>query len=88
MWTLIIGIVFIFGGLSGGMVLRGTESGLALAGLGLVLCLWGGYQLMSARSAKAAAEKRAALRRRPAAPTAQPPQGGRTKPSSRRPGVA
>ena len=81
MWNLIIGIVFIIGGLSGGMALRGTQSGLALAGLGVILCIWGGVQLASSAKQKKQAERRVSLLRRPAgaplrkgppAPTAPP----------------
>ncbi|HOX06171.1 MAG TPA: hypothetical protein PK280_07200 [Planctomycetota bacterium] len=74
MWNLIIGIVFIIGGLSGSLALRGTGSSLALAGLGLILCLWGGYQMISARSANKAGARRTILRSRSAAtPGRKPP---------------
>lgn len=43
--NLIIGVIFIIGGMSGGLVMRGTSSGGALAVLGLVLCVMGGVQL-------------------------------------------
>lgn len=36
---LIIGIVFIIGGLTGGLVLKGTNSGLALAGVGVIILI-------------------------------------------------
>ena len=39
--NIIIGIVFIIGGLSGGLVLRGTGSGGALAVVGVGLVIWG-----------------------------------------------
>jgi hypothetical protein len=41
--NIVVGIVFIIGGLSGNLVLRGTNSGelLALVGLGLVVWVWG-----------------------------------------------
>ena len=45
MWNIVIGIVFIIGGLSGGMALRGTNSGGALAVVGVLLLLWGVIQL-------------------------------------------
>jgi hypothetical protein len=41
MIKIIIGIVFIVGGLSGNLVLIGTNSGVALAGLGAVMVVWG-----------------------------------------------
>jgi hypothetical protein len=41
MIKIIIGIVFIVGGLSGKLVLIGTNSGVALAGFGAVLVVWG-----------------------------------------------
>ncbi len=47
--NIVIGVVFIIGGLSGNLVMKGTHSGGALAVLGGVLCLLGLYRL--ARSA-------------------------------------
>ena len=41
MIKIIIGIVFIVGGLSGKLVLIGTNSGVALAVLGAVMVVWG-----------------------------------------------
>ncbi len=49
MWNIIIGLVFIAGGLSGQLTLRGTNSGPALAGLGGVLVIWGIYQVAKSR---------------------------------------
>jgi hypothetical protein len=46
--NLIIGGVMIFGGLSGNLVLKGTNSGEALAVLGGVVCLFGLYKMFSA----------------------------------------
>jgi hypothetical protein len=46
MWNIIIGLVFIGGGLSGQLALRGTNSGPALAVLGGVLVLWGIVQVV------------------------------------------
>lgn len=43
--NIIIGVVFIIGGLSGNLVLKGTESGGALAALGGGLVLWGLYKM-------------------------------------------
>ena len=39
--NIIIGIVFIIGGLSGGLVLKGTQSGGALAVVGAALVVFG-----------------------------------------------
>ena len=50
MWNIIIGLVFIGGGLSGRLALRGTDSGPALAVLGGVLMVWGIVQVVRARS--------------------------------------
>jgi hypothetical protein len=50
MVKIIIGVVFIIGGLSGKLVLAGTNSGLALAGFGAVLVLWGIARLMSRKT--------------------------------------
>lgn len=41
MISIIIGIIMIIGGLSGKLVLIGTNSGVALAVLGAVLVVWG-----------------------------------------------
>jgi hypothetical protein len=41
MIKIIIGIIFIVGGLSGNLALIGTNSGVALAGLGAVMVVWG-----------------------------------------------
>jgi len=51
MWNIIIGVAFVIGGLSGNMVLRGTNSsgGLIVVGIGLVI--WGVFQ-MSRNKAK------------------------------------
>ena len=45
MWNLILGIIFIIGGLSGKLALIGTNSGGALAVVGFGLAGWGAYQL-------------------------------------------
>jgi hypothetical protein len=47
--NILIGGVFIVGGLSGKMVMRGTESGPALAVIGGVLVLVGLYRLSRQR---------------------------------------
>jgi predicted phage tail protein len=49
MWNIIIGIIFIIGGLSGKLVLRGTNSGMALAALGGALVIWGIIQLVKTK---------------------------------------
>lgn len=46
MGNIVIGLVFIVGGLSGEMALRGTDSGGALAVLGVVLVGAGVYRLV------------------------------------------
>lgn len=50
MWNIVIGVVFIVGGLSGNLALRGTQSGELLAALGGVLVIWGGVQMFRARN--------------------------------------
>jgi len=45
MWNIIIGLVFIVGGLSGRLALIGTNSGIALAVLGVILVIWGIVQV-------------------------------------------
>ncbi len=49
MFKIIIGVVFIIGGLSGKLVLMGTQSGVALAVVGAVLVVWGIARLASGR---------------------------------------
>ncbi len=49
MAKIIIGAVMVIGGLSGGLVLRGTESGGALAVFGGVLIVWGLIQVVQSR---------------------------------------
>jgi len=51
-WNIVIGVVFIIGGLSGQLALRGTESGLALAALGGVLLIWGIVQVVRNRKSQ------------------------------------
>ncbi|HUB86947.1 MAG TPA: hypothetical protein VMB22_03580 [Verrucomicrobiae bacterium] len=46
MVKIIIGLVMVIGGLSGKLVLVGTDSGLALAGLGVVFIAWGVFRLV------------------------------------------
>jgi len=52
MWNIIIGIVFIIGGSTGNLALRGTESGPALAVLGGVLLIWGIVQVVRRRQSQ------------------------------------
>ena len=47
--NIIIGLVFIIGGLSGQMSLRGTHSGGGLAIVGVVLILFGVFRLSRAQ---------------------------------------
>ena len=50
MWNIIIGIVFVIGGLSGQLELRGTGSTAALALIGGGLILWGVFQIARKKS--------------------------------------
>jgi hypothetical protein len=43
--NIVIGIVFVIGGLSGGMVMRGTQSGGAIAAVGGFLILLGIFRM-------------------------------------------
>ena len=52
MWNIIIGLVFIGGGLSGHLTLRGTDSGPGLAILGGVLVIWGIVQVVKQRKSQ------------------------------------
>jgi predicted phage tail protein len=49
-FNIVLGIVFIVGGLSGELALLGTNSPEALAGVGLLLLLYGVYQALSSRA--------------------------------------
>jgi len=49
MISIIIGIIMIIGGLSGKLVLIGTNSGVALAVLGAVLVVWGIIKIVRRR---------------------------------------
>jgi len=50
MGNIIFGVIFIVGGLSGKLALRGTNSGEALAALGAGLLIWGIVQVVKRRS--------------------------------------
>ena len=43
--NIIVGLVFVIGGLSGGLVLKGTNSGGGLAIIGVLLILFGLFRL-------------------------------------------
>jgi hypothetical protein len=49
MVKIIIGAIMIIGGLSGNLVLIGTDSGVALAGLGAILVIWGIVRIVAAK---------------------------------------
>jgi hypothetical protein len=49
MWNIVIGILFIIGGLSGRFALLFTQSGKALAAVGAALVVWGIVQLARGR---------------------------------------
>ena len=50
MVKIIMGVIFIIGGLSGKLVLIGTNSGVALAVFGVVLIIWGVARMASRRA--------------------------------------
>ena len=50
MWNIIIGLVFLIGGLSGQLVIRGTESSTAASVVGAGLIVWGIVKMVRARS--------------------------------------
>jgi hypothetical protein len=50
MWNILIGILFIIGGLSGQFALRGTDSSGGLAVVGVLLLIWGIFQVVRRRS--------------------------------------
>jgi len=47
MWNIVFGVVFVIGGLTDTLALRGTNSSTALAVIGGVLIVWGGIQLVN-----------------------------------------
>jgi hypothetical protein len=50
--TIVIGVVFIAGGLSGQFVLRGTDSSVAIIAIGAALIVWGTFRLIKERNRK------------------------------------
>ena len=48
--TIIVGVVFIIGGLSGELALIGTNSGIALAVVGAILVVYGLFRAFSRRT--------------------------------------
>ena len=50
MLNILFGIIFIIGGLSGGLALRGTDSGGALAVVGVLMLIWGIFQVARRRN--------------------------------------
>jgi len=53
MWKIIIGVIFIIGGLSGTMVLRFTNSSDALVAVGVGMLIWGVVEVSRSSRAKA-----------------------------------
>jgi len=47
MWNIVIGVVFMIGGLTNTLALRDTNSSTALAVVGAGLIIWGGIQLVN-----------------------------------------
>lgn len=52
MWNIIIGAVFLIGGLSGKIAIRGTDSTVGASILGGVLIVWGIIQMVRANSSE------------------------------------
>jgi hypothetical protein len=52
-WKIAIGLTFIVCGLKGELVLKGTDSGGALAVLGVILLGWGVFRIVSVLRAEA-----------------------------------
>lgn len=52
MWNIIIGAVFLIGGLSGRIAIRGTDSTVGASILGGVLIVWGIIQMVRANSSE------------------------------------
>jgi len=49
MFNIIIGIIFVVGGLSGKLALIGTSSSAAIVAVGAGLVVWGIYQVLQSR---------------------------------------
>lgn len=49
MWNIVFGAVFIVGGLTGKLALRGTQSSGALVAVGIGLVIWGAVQMAKKR---------------------------------------
>jgi hypothetical protein len=56
--NIIVGIIFIIGGLSGTLALKGTGSPLALSAVGVVLCIWGFIQMSQGRKRSGSSTRR------------------------------
>ena len=65
MWNIVIGVLFIIGGLSGEMAVRGTDSTIGLAVIGAVLLLWGIYQMVSTPAEPTTTKSRTRKGKRP-----------------------
>lgn len=52
MWNIIIGAVFLIGGLSGRIAIRGTDSTVGASILGGVLIVWGIIQMVRRNSSQ------------------------------------
>ncbi|MCE9591021.1 MAG: hypothetical protein K8S99_10895 [Planctomycetes bacterium] len=50
MGNIIVGIIFVIGGLTGKLALVGTQSGVALAAVGAALIAWGAFRVIQRRS--------------------------------------
>ena len=50
MWNIVIGLIFIVGGLSGQLALRGTDNSPLLAVVGAGLVVWGIVQMVRSRT--------------------------------------
>lgn len=51
MWNIVVGVVFVVGGLTGKLALRGTESGPAIAVVGAGLVIYGIVQVVKGKKA-------------------------------------
>ena len=51
--NIIIGLIFIGGGATGNLALRGTDSSMAIMVVGGLLVAWGGFRLVTSMAAPA-----------------------------------
>jgi len=77
MWNIVIGVIFVIGGLAGKLALRGTDSSLGIVAVGAILMIYGFVQMNSGdgRSSTSAAKRRTSARRGSGSGSSYAPSG-------------